>query len=52
MPWRGGPKTSFEKQYQTVYDRSVLEYSTSDHDEILSSAFRTDRKDIFLRKKP
>ena len=47
MPWRGGPKTSFEKQYQTVYDRSVLEYSTSDHDEILSSAFRKIEKTFF-----
>ena len=34
------------KEYQTVDDKSVLEYSTNDQDKILSSAFRTDRKDI------
>ena len=40
------------KQYQTVDDKSALEYSTSNQDQILSSAFCTDRKDIFGGKKP
>ena len=51
MLWRGGPKTPLET-IPNCCDKSVLEYSTSDQDKILSSAFRTDRKDIFLRKKP
>ena len=42
----------FLKQYQTVDDKSILEQSTSDQDKILSNAFHTDRKDIFLRNKP
>ena len=36
------------KQYQTVDDKSVSEYSTSDQDKILPSSFCADRKDIFL----
>ena len=39
------------KEYQTVDDKSVLEYSTNDQDKILSSAFRTDRKDISFEEK-
>ena len=39
------------KYYQTVNDKVVSEYPTSDQDKILGSAFRTDREDIFLKKK-
>ena len=39
------------KQYQTVDDKTVSEYSTSDQDKILPSAFHTDRKNFFLRKR-
>ena len=39
------------KYYQTVNDKSVLQYPTSNQDKILSSAFRIDRDDIFLNKK-
>ena len=39
------------KQYQTVDDKSVLEFSNSDQDKILPSSFYTDRKDIFLEEK-
>ena len=37
--------------YQTVKDKSVSEYPASDQEKILSSAFRTDRKDIFFDQK-
>ena len=36
--------------YQTVRDKSVSEYPASDQDKIVSSAFRTDRKDIFFEQ--
>ena len=39
------------KHYKTVDIKSVSEYSTSDQDKILSCAFGTDRKDIFLKEK-
>ena len=39
------------KYYQTVIDKVVSEYPTSDQDKILGSAFRTDREDIFFEKK-
>ena len=39
------------KHYQTFSDKSVSDYPTPKQDQILSSAFRTDRKDIFLEKK-
>ena len=39
------------KYYQTVNDKSVLQYPTSDQAKILSSAFRTDRDDIFFERK-
>ena len=38
------------KHYQTFNDKSVSDYPTPEQDQILSSAFRTDRKDIFLEK--
>ena len=37
--------------YQTVRGKSVSEYPASGQDNILSSAFRTDRKDIFFEQK-
>ena len=36
------------KHYQTVNDKSVPDYPTPKQDQILSSAFRTDREDIFF----
>ena len=39
------------KRYQTVNDKSVSDYPTPKQIQILSSAFRTDRKDIFLKRK-
>ena len=39
------------KHYQTFNDKSVSDYPTPERDQILSSAFRTYRKDIFLEKK-
>ena len=50
MLWRGGPKTPLET-IPNCCDKSVSEYSTSDQDKILSSAFRTDREDIFFEEK-
>ena len=38
------------KHYQTVNNKSVSEYPAVEQDEILSSAFRTDRKDFFESK--
>ena len=38
------------KHYQTVNDKSVSDSPTSEKDQILSSAFRTDREDIFFEK--
>ena len=35
------------KHYQTVNNKCVSEYPTVEQDKILSSAFRTDRKDFF-----
>ena len=39
------------KHYQTVNDKSVSDSPTPEQDQILSSAFRTDREDIFFEKK-
>ena len=39
------------KYYQTVSGKSVLQCLTSDQDKILTSAFRTDRDDIFFEQK-
>ena len=39
------------KQYQTVNDKSFSDYPTPEQDQILSSAFRTDREDTFFEKK-
>ena len=40
------------KQYQTVDDKSVSEYSTSDQDKIFLVLFAQIEKTFFLRKKP
>ena len=39
------------KYYQTVNQTRVSEYPSDDQERILSSAFRTDRKDIYFEKK-
>lgn len=39
------------KYYQTVNDESVSKYLAIEQNKILSSAFRTDREDILLKKK-
>ena len=39
------------KYYQATKGKNVLQYPTPEQDKVLSSAFRTDRKDIFLKKK-
>ena len=37
--------------YQTVNDKTVSQCPNTEQDQILSSAFRTDRKDFFFRTK-
>ena len=39
------------KYYQTVNQTRVSEYPPGDQEKILSSAFRTNRKDIYFEKK-
>ena len=39
------------KYYQTVNQTPVSEYPSDDQENILSSAFHTDRKDIYIAKK-
>ena len=39
------------KHHQTVNDKSISDYLTPEQDQILSSAFRTARRDIFLKRK-
>ena len=38
------------KYHQTVNDKAVFEYPTSDQDKIFGGAFRTDREDFFFEK--
>ena len=40
------------KFYQTVNEKTISQYLSSEKDNIRSSAFRTDRKDIYFEKKP
>ena len=39
------------KHYQTLQDHRVRQYSEPDQRKILSSAFRTDTKDLFFKRK-
>ena len=38
------------KHYQTVLEQRILQYSKSDQNKILSSAFRKNRSDLFFEK--
>ena len=39
------------KLYQTMNEKTISQYPSSEEDNIRSSAFRTDRKDIYFGKK-
>ena len=39
------------KFYQTMNEKTISQYPSSEEDNICSSAFRTDRKDIYFEKK-
>ena len=43
---------NFFKFYQTVNEKTISQYPSSEKDNICSSAFRTDRIDIYFEKKP
>ena len=47
--WEEIPKDLLQ-YYQTVNDRTVSQCSNTEQDQILSSAFRTDRTDIFFEQ--
>ena len=40
------------KFYQTMNEKTISQYPSSEEDNIRSNAFRTDRKDIYFEKKP
>ena len=39
------------RYYQTVNDKTVSQYPNTEQDQILTSVFTTDRKDIFFEQK-
>ena len=40
------------RHYETDQENRVSQYSLSDQKKILPSAFRTDREDMFLKRRP